>query len=124
MGRQINVHCGNISVTAILNDSTTARKLWDVLPIETKATTWGGEIYFTIPVNMDEENSKTTVSAGDIAYWPPGRAFCIFFGITPASIGDEIRPASPVNIIGRIEGDLKIFKNVITGMRVRITRCD
>ncbi|MDD2486386.1 MAG: cyclophilin-like fold protein [bacterium] len=118
------MHCGNISVTAILNDSTTARKLWDVLPIETKATTWGGEIYFTIPVNMDEENSKTTVSAGDIAYWPPGRAFCIFFGITPASIGDEIRPASPVNIIGRIEGDLKIFKNVITGMRVRITRCD
>lgn len=124
MGGQINIHCGNISVTAILNDSTTARKLWDVLPIETKATTWGGEIYFTIPVNMDEENSKTTVSAGDIAYWPPGRAFCIFFGITPASIGDEIRPASPVNIIGRIEGDLKIFKNVITGMRVRITRCD
>lgn len=124
MGRQINVHCGNISVTATLNDSATARKLWEVLPIETKATTWGGEIYFTIPVNMDEENSKTTVSAGDIAYWPPGRAFCIFFGITPASIGDEIRPASPVNIIGRIEGDLKIFKNVITGMRVRITRCD
>ncbi len=124
MGGQINIHCGNISVTATLNDSATARKLWEVLPIETKATTWGGEIYFSVPINMNEENSKSTVSAGDIAYWPPGRAFCIFFGITPASIGNEIRPASPVNIIGRIEGDLKILKNVITGMRVRIRRCD
>ena len=124
MGGQINIHCGNISVTATLNDSATARKLWEVLPIETKATTWGGEIYFSVPINMNEENSKSTVSAGDIAYWPPGRAFCIFFGITPASIGNEIRPASPVNIIGRIEGDLKILINVITGMRVRIRRCD
>ncbi|MDD3926164.1 MAG: cyclophilin-like fold protein [bacterium] len=124
MERRISIRCGNMTATALLNGSGTALKLWEVLPIETKATTWGGEIYFAVPVSMDEDDGRATVEPGDIAYWPPGRAFCIFFGTTPASIGNEIRPASPVNMLGRIEGDLKQFKSVITGMRVRITRCD
>jgi hypothetical protein len=62
------------------------------------------------------------VEAGDLGYWPPGRAFCIFFGPTPASEGGEIRPASPVNVVGRVAGDPTVFRKVRAGTRVRIER--
>ena len=64
------------------------------------------------------------VGLGDLGYWPPGRAFCIFFGPTPASRGTECRPASPVNVFGRVEGDPKVFKAVRAGERVRLERVE
>ncbi|MEY4407457.1 MAG: hypothetical protein RL345_1923, partial [Chloroflexota bacterium] len=79
------------------------------------------EIYFAIPVHRDEENAKATVGLGDLGYWPPGNAFCIFYGPTPMSRGDEIRPASPVNIVGKVVGDAKAFKQVSSGTKVTIT---
>ncbi|MEA3485440.1 MAG: cyclophilin-like family protein, partial [Candidatus Aerophobetes bacterium] len=86
------------------------------------ANTWGEEIYFSIPVKMELENAKAVVSEGDLGYWPPGTAFCIFFGLTPASQGDEIRPASPVNVFGRIIGDPKIFKKVKSGAEIIVEK--
>jgi len=80
------------------------------LPIEAEFSTWGDEIYFPIPVKMGAENSTDVVELGDIAYWPPGHAFCIFYGATPISGEGEIRPASPVNPLGQIKGDPEIFK--------------
>ncbi len=56
------------------------------------------------------ENPQAVVQKGDLGYWPPGHAFCIFYGRTPASSGDEIRPASPVNPLGRVLGDVTILK--------------
>jgi len=100
----------------------TARAIWEALPLEADANTWGDEIYFGIPVEAEEESPKAVVEMGDLGYWPPGSAFCIFFGRTPASVGDEIRPASPVNIFGKVEGDPKIFKNVQRGETVRLER--
>jgi len=100
----------------------TARALWDALPIEARANTWGDEIYFSIPVEAEAENPKEVVELGDLGYWPPGSAFCIFFGPTPASRGDEIRPASPVNVIGRIDGDPLVFRKVRGGEEVVIKR--
>jgi len=93
-----------------------------MLPIEARANTWGDEIYFGIPVKVGPENPREVVELGDLAYWPPGNAFCIFFGRTPASRGDEIRPASAVNVFGRVEGDPKVFKKVRSGDAVRIER--
>jgi hypothetical protein len=58
---------------------------------------------------------------GDLGYWPPGTAFCIFFGPTPMSSGDEIRPASPVNVLGKVDGDSTVFKSVRAGAKVTIT---
>ncbi len=84
--------------------------------------TWGDEIYFGIPVKAKAENPCETVELGDLAYWPPGSAFCIFFGPTPASRGAEIRPASPVNVFGRVTGDPTIFKKVRAGTPIRIER--
>jgi hypothetical protein len=111
-------------VYAELSDESprTARAVWDALPIEARASTWGDEIYFSIPVEAEAENPKEVVEMGDLGYWPPGSAFCIFFGPTPASRGDEIRPASPVNVLGRVEGDPRVFKKVRGGERVVIER--
>ncbi len=57
---------------------------------------------------------------GDLAYWPPGRAFCVFFGPTPASRGDEIRPAFAVTVIGKVDGDATILKRVQRGDSVTL----
>ena len=99
-------------IPAELNDSQTALDIVDALPIEAQFNTWGDEIYFPIPVKTGLENGSDVVSIGDLGYWPPGNAFCIFYGATPGSTADEIRPASPVTIVGRVTGDPKIFRKL------------
>ena len=120
--RAIRITAGTVSAEATLSDSRTARAIWDALPIEAKTQTWGDEIYFAIGVSEAEDSARETVELGDLGYWPPGRAFCVFFGPTPASQGDEIRPASPVNVVGRVVGDARAFKRVRSGARVVIER--
>jgi uncharacterized protein len=122
MARSIRITAGQVVATAELNDSKTAGVIWEALPIEAKADTWGDEIYFGIPVRAEADGAKEVVDLGDLAFWPPGHAFCIFFGPTPASRGDEIRPASPVNVVGRVNGDATVFKKVRAGTRVTLER--
>jgi len=120
--KKITITTEDLKVGASLNDSKTAQNIWDALPIEGRVNTWGDEIYFSMPVNVGSENAKAVVSEGDLGYWLPGNAFCIFFGLTPASQGDEIRPASPVNIFGKIIGDPKVFKKVRSGEKITIDK--
>jgi hypothetical protein len=120
--RAIRITAGPVSMTASLNDSRTAGAVWDALPIVAKAQTWGDEIYFAIGVKAGEESAREVVEEGDLGYWPPGQAFCIFFGPTPASCGNEIRPASAVNVLGRIDGDARAFAKVRAGAQVTIER--
>ena len=123
MARGIRIVAGKVEAEATLNDGPTATAIWEALPITARASTWGDEIYFSIPVKADQERgAKEVVELGDLGYWPPGSAFCIFFGRTPASQGDEIRPASPVNVVGKVRGDPTVFKAVSSGARVEITR--
>ena len=124
LDKKITITAEDIKMSAELNDSNTAKKIWEALPIEESVQTWGDEIYFSIPVNIGLENAKAVVSEGDLGYWPPGNAFCIFFGLTPASQGDEIRPASPVNIFGKIIGDPKAFKKVSSGAKIIIEKSE
>lgn len=98
----------------------TAEAVWRALPIEANAERWGEEVYFPIPVEMGLENPQETVEVGDLGYWPPGNSLCIFFGPTPISRGREIRPASPVNIFGRIIGNPKVFNRVRSGDTIRV----
>jgi len=100
----------------------TVDAIWSKLPIESKANTWGDEIYFPIPVKVGAENQSEVVQMGDLAYWPPGEALCIFFGPTPASWDSGIRPASPVNVIGRIVDNPRLFKLVGPGDKIRLER--
>lgn len=121
MSRRISITAGDVKVEAVLNDTQTADAIWAALPITGRANRWGDEIYFEIPVKLAGENAKEVVEAGDLGYWPPGRAFCIFFGPTPVSRGNEIRPASPVNVFGRVEGEAKVLRSVRDGAEVVVT---
>jgi hypothetical protein len=113
---------GEVEAELSEENPKTSKAIWDALPIEARANTWGDEVYFSIPVEVEEENLREVVEMGDLGYWPPGKAFCIFFGPTPASRGEEIRPASPVNVFGRVQGDAKVIKAVRGGEKVSIER--
>ena len=120
--RRIRIAAGKVVGLAVLNDTKTADAVWNALPIEARGSTWGDEIYFAIPVALGEDNAQAVVQMGDLGYWPPGKAFCIFFGPTPASDGSEIRPASPVNVLGKLEGEATAFRAVRSGETVRVIR--
>jgi hypothetical protein len=119
---RIKITAGDVAAFAELNETETAEAIWSALPIEARASTWGDEIYFSIPVHLGEDDAQAVVEKGDLGYWPTGNAFCIFFGRTPASQGDEIRPASPVNVFGHVEGDATVFKAVRSGDKVVVER--
>jgi hypothetical protein len=119
--RKIVIKAGEVEATAELNESTTAEAIWQALPLEGSVKTWGEEIYFRIPVSQAlEPDAKEIVQYGDLGYWTQGEAFCIFFGATPISVPGEIRPASAVNIIGRLLDDPKRFLIVLAGESIRI----
>jgi hypothetical protein len=112
-------------VEGFLSDTVAARAVAEALPITGEAQLWGDEIYFSVPhVVADLDDTATpVVQVGDLGYWPPGKAFCIFFGLTPSSVPGEIRPASPVNRVGRITaGDPCCLKLVPQGATVRIEK--
>ena len=113
MPKAIKINADLTQFEAELYDSPTAQAIYDALPIKKQGSRWGGEIYFSIPV--EAADSRDVLEAGELGYWPTGNAFCIFFGKTPASQGDEIRAASAVNIIGTIKGDLSQLSNVPDG---------
>lgn len=121
MAHSITITAGSVEVGAELNDTDAAEAVWNALPLSASGNTWGDEIYFRIPVDAEPEDLQEVVDFGDLAYWPPGNAFCIFFGPTPASRGDEIRPASAVAVIGRITGDAAQLRQVSAGATVTIT---
>lgn len=124
MAKRIAITAGNVSLTAQLNNSSCAKAIWNALPIKARASTWGDEIYFGIPVACGAENPQQTVEIGDLAYWLEGSCFCIFFGPTPMSRGDEIRPASAVEVFGKIEGDSTQFKKVASGTKVLVEKIE
>jgi len=122
--KRIRITAGDVSAEAVLNESKTATAIWEALPITARANTWGDEIYFGIPVHLGEESAQEIVEMGDLGYWPPGHAFCIFFGRTPMSRGNEIRPASPVNVFGKVEGDPRVFTRVRDGAEIVLERVE
>jgi hypothetical protein len=124
MPQQIQIEAAGATVRAELNETRTAAAIWEALPIEAGGNTWGDEIYFAIPVRLETERGQETVEVGDLGYWEPGNALCIFYGPTPASRGDEIRPASPVTVFGRCLDDATVFRAARSGDRVRIRRLE
>ena len=122
MGRAIRIIAGDVVAAAELNDTKAATAIWTALPLEARGQTWGDEIYFGIGIRAEAETPKEVVALGDLAYWPPGSAFCIFFGPTPMSQGDEVRPASPVTVVGRVLSNAGVFKKVAAGTTVRLER--
>lgn len=123
--KQIEIKAGAVSLRANLNDTPTVSQLWDALPISGKASTWGDEIYFEIPVVADQEpDARAEMKVGELGYWPVGHAFCIFFGPTPASTGPAPQAASPVNILGAVNGDSTQFRQIASGTAVALSRAE
>jgi hypothetical protein len=119
---QVRVTAGGVSRLAKLADNATARAIWDALPLEARSNRWGDELYFAVPVELPEDQAREIVGVGDLAYWPPGRAVCIFWGPTPASAGEEPRAASPVNVFGHIADNAADFGTVKSGAAVKLER--
>lgn len=120
--KEIFIEINGKIIKARLNDSKTAQAIWGKLPVEAKVNIWGEEIYFEIPVKSPLENGVDVVSIGDLAYWPEGNCFCIFFGMTPVSRNGQIRPASKVNLIGKVKDDLGILKTFKDGDKVTLKK--
>ncbi|MBI4220660.1 MAG: hypothetical protein HY682_10980 [Chloroflexi bacterium] len=122
-GRRVRITAGDIAVTAELNTSATADQVWNALPITSRASTWGDEVYFSTTVSAAESTDATDVyEIGSVAYWPPGKALCLFFGPTPASHDHEPRMASRGNPVGKIEGDARGLMKVRSGVPVTVER--
>jgi uncharacterized protein len=119
--KRIRITAGNITLEATLANTACADELWNILPLATKINTWGDEIYFSIPIHHElDATAREVVEVGDLGYWPEGPAFCIFYGSTPISNDKEIRPASAVNIIGKVIGDSTYLRMVLPGSKITI----
>ena len=121
--RKINIQVGEIVFTARLNGTETADRIWEALPFEVNGTRWGDEIYFEIPVELAAaSDARQEMVVGELAYWPQGHAFCIFFGPTPVSLGEEPRAYSDVNPFGQIEGGSERLTSIEDDTMVTVTR--
>ena len=121
--RKILITISNLSVSAELNNSVSADKIWEALPLSGSANVWGDEIYFEIPVSLKEvSDAQQEVEVGTLAYWPPGSALCVFFGKTPVSTSDKPKAYSPVNVLGLVDGDSRAFKIVEAGDQIVIDK--
>ena len=120
---RIKIKSGNVEATAKLKNTGTAKAIYEKLPIESTANTWGDEVYFEIPVSLKaEEDAKEVVGKGDIAYWPKGECFCIFFGKTPASEDEKPKAASKVNVFGKVIDDFNVFKKINDGDKIIVEK--
>lgn len=120
--RKISFAFGSVRLEAELLDTPTAEAIWKKLPIEGRVSKWGEEVYFDVPVSMARESqARAVVEAGEIAYWPDGRAIAIGFGRTPISAAGEIRLASPCNIWAKALGDVRSLAAVDAGTPVSVS---
>jgi hypothetical protein len=119
---RVRLTAGDVTCLATLLPNATARAIWDALPMQGAANRWGDEIYMAIPVDLAEDNAQQEVHVGDLAYWPPGNALCIFWGPTPASHANEPRAASPVNVFAHVDGAIPAFSTVPSGATVTLER--
>ena len=121
VAKRISIKAHAVEAIAELNNTRTAQSIWEALPLKGYVNLWGDEIYFSIPVLLiPPESDKEFVDIGDLGYWPQGNAFCIFFGPTPISKDGKIKPASTVNVFGKIIGDATVFKQVTSGTTIFI----
>jgi hypothetical protein len=113
MPRKVKITVGEVELEAELFETECAQAVAGRLPISCGFSTWGDEIYFVVPLARNRDETATCeVEIGTIAYWPVGRAVCIFFGPTPMSCNRKPVPADRVNIIGRVLGDAEKLRRV------------
>ena len=124
MPTSISIQIGKLTLSGQLNDSLTARALASRLPLKLQMSRWGDEYWGSIgqPLGVGEaSDAREVMAVGELAYWPPGNALCLFFGRTPASAGKEPQAASPVNPVGMLSGDLAGLKGLGGSVAATVT---
>ena len=123
MGEQVSIEVGGVRLAAELDDSPTANAILAALPLGGTVHRWGDEVYFELPVHVDRAlDARAQMAVGELAFWPDGDAFCIFFGPTPVSVAGEPRAYSPVNPFGSVVGDATLLRAAHEGDAVRVCR--
>lgn len=121
--RRILIEINSIKLIATLSDTKTAQIIYNALPFQGMVQRWGDQILFELPIILNKEiNAKKNVEVGDIAYWTIGSSLCIFFGRTPFSTGNRPRAFSPVNVFGKIEGNLELLKSVQSQSKIQVKK--
>jgi uncharacterized protein len=119
---RVRFEFGSLDLEAELLDTPTARAIAAILPYQADAMTWGEEVYFDAPVQIEREaDARAVVTPGEIAYWPDGPSIAIGFGRTPVSRGDECRLASPCNVFARATSDVTALSQVRPGAKIKIS---
>ena len=122
---RIRFDFGSLTLDAELLDTPTAAAIAAALPLTSSVLTWGEEVYFDVPVDMErEKDAHAVITPGEIAYWPQGPSIAIGFGRTPISKGDETRLASPCNVFAKALGNVKTLAKIRTGTEVKVSRLD
>jgi hypothetical protein len=117
----ISISARNIRLTAQLDDCATTRALLAVLPCDASASTWGDEVYFSLPLSVSlEPDARQVVEPGTVCFWVEGDSLALPFGPTPISEGDECRLVSRVNVIGRLDGDPARLSGIRAGDAIRL----
>jgi len=118
---RIRITFGNLEFHAVLDETPTVSRLRRVLPCESRANTWGEEVYFRVPVEAQLEATATdVVEPGTVCFWVEGSSLAIPYGPTPASHADECRLVSRVNLLGRLEDQPSRLSRVASGDLVRV----
>mgnify|MGYP001166304020 FL=1 len=120
--RTIIIKVNQLELKIKIDSSQLADLVWERLPIEASANLWGDEIYFKTDLDNQANELQQSVELGDVAFWPPGQAICLFYGQTPMSTPDEIRPASPVAVFGKLLDDPKLLKMVKLGQSLSLIK--
>lgn len=119
----IKITIGGIQLLADLKPNRTAQAVVDALPISAPVNQWGEEFYCKVPgVKDHRETAKNQVKVGDVAFWGNGEMLAVFFGRTPMSLGEDPVPADRVNVIGKVQGDVKVLQQAVgaTTMQVEL----
>lgn len=119
---KVLINAAGIYLDAEIFDNPTGNEIINLLPLKGKVHLWGNEIYFNIGIPLPlEKNAVEEVNPGDIAYWPEGKAFCVFFGPTPISTGEKPKAYSPVNVFGKIIGDATVLIHLRQGNEIEVS---